>query len=110
MKRLALFTAGMTLALAAHAQQPDASALASDSAPAPDTAAEQQQPPGKLRVKDDLTDRNCLQSTGSRLIRADRNGRKCAIAPGRAYDRSDLDRTGAGDLADALRRLDPAFR
>jgi hypothetical protein len=34
---------------------------------------------------------------------------KCAEF-GRAYDRDDIDRTGAVDLADALRRLDPSIR
>jgi hypothetical protein len=51
---------------------------------------------------------NCLKHTGSRLIRADNKGRKCAIATGRAYNRDDIDRTGAVDLRDAIRRLDPA--
>lgn len=62
----------------------------------------------------------CLRSTGSRIAprRADRNtGRgssdkrpACVAANGRVYTREDLDRTGAIDVADALRRLDPSIR
>jgi hypothetical protein len=43
------------------------------------------------------------------LISRNRGDRKCATAAGRAYSRADLDRTGSIDLADALRRLDPAI-
>jgi len=109
MKRLALFTACMSLVLAAHAQQADAPATTSDSAAALETTEDQQQAADK-QARDDMADRNCLKYTGSRLISADRHGRKCANAPGRAYTRDDLERTGAVDLADALRMLDPAIR
>ncbi|MGY0558430.1 MULTISPECIES: hypothetical protein [unclassified Lysobacter] len=34
----------------------------------------------------------------------------CVNANGRVYSRSDLSRTGEVDLADALRKLDPAIR
>lgn len=53
--------------------------------------------------------RNCLKQTGSRIKpRADAKGRRCVSAPGASYDKEDIDRTGATDLKDALRRLDPA--
>jgi hypothetical protein len=50
---------------------------------------------------------NCVQETGSRIKRRDARG--CNGEPGRSYDRDDLDRTGAIDAADALRRLDPSI-
>ena len=110
MKRLALFAALSCLAFAASAQtavdapaQPAEPQVAAADAAAPD-ATEQS-------ATRELNDRNCLKNTGTRITpRADRNGRKCANVVGRAYSRDDLDRTGAVDLADALRRLDPAIR
>lgn len=63
--------------------------------------------------------RHCLLHTGSRIHsrrmqRQHRSGRKagskdCAMLAGRAYSREDIERTGAFDLHDALRRLDPAI-
>lgn len=61
-----------------------------------------------------LSDRNCLRQTGSLItasenMRARRQGKagdKCTAATGRAYDRDDIERTGAIDLRDALRKLD----
>ncbi|HVI58489.1 MAG TPA: hypothetical protein VM619_06385 [Luteimonas sp.] len=65
----------------------------------------------------DHKDPNCLRETGSRLTavqnqRAARAGKpadKCANAIGRAYDREDIDRTGAIDVRDALRKLDTSI-
>lgn len=62
------------------------------------------------KLDEQRNDRNCLQHTGSRLIRTDRKGRKCAPVAGRAYNQDDIRRTGATDVGDALRRLDPAVR
>jgi hypothetical protein len=111
MKRLALTAALLGLAFAASAQT---TAPATDSA-APQTATvpaettdEASASQNKATAKDEAADRNCLKHTGSRLIRADSKGRKCAVATGRAYNRDDIDRTGAVDLRDAIRRLDPA--
>lgn len=63
--------------------------------------------------------RHCLRHTGSRIhtmrtVRQRRNGpnigkNHCAMSSGRAYGREDIERTGAFDLRDALRRLDPAI-
>lgn len=72
---------------------------------------------------------DCLRDTGSRITAAHnqrlqrmarRNGvsataghddrTRCVSAHGRVYRRDDLDRTGAIDVADALRQLDPAIR
>ena len=112
MKRLALTAALLSLAFAASAQT--AAPTAADpttpqtaAAPA-ETTDEASANQNKAAAKDEAADRNCLKHTGSRLIRADSKGRKCAVATGRAYNRDDIDRTGAVDLRDAIRRLDPA--
>ena len=116
MKRIALITACMGFALAASAQQaaPQDAAHAQNLANAPvaghtadadaDADADARQ-----QAKDEPADRSCLRHTGSRLIGRDRGDHKCAMATGRAYSREDLNRTGSTDLADALRRLDPAI-
>ncbi|HEY4555015.1 MAG TPA: hypothetical protein VIG68_01070 [Lysobacter sp.] len=62
----------------------------------------------------------CLRSTGSMIAprsrplsasAASRASRpSCIPAAGRVYTRHDLDSTGAVDIADALRRLDPSIR
>lgn len=65
----------------------------------------------------------CLRSTGSRIApRARPSDRDtaadaartkrpdCVTTHGRVYTRRDLDSTGAVDIADALRRLDPSIR
>lgn len=65
-------------------------------------------------------DRNCLHQTGSRIVardntprsareRSNKPGQRCVAANGRVYSRADLDRTGEVDIADALRKLDPAI-
>ena len=69
--------------------------------------------------------RDCLRYTGS-LVASSRNDRRararaaektgelrrddCIAAHGRVYSREDLQRTGEVDIADALRKLDPAIR
>ena len=112
MKRLALTAALLGLAFAASAQTAAPAAAepadpqTTDAAPT-DASAKQDKADAK---KNELADRNCLQYTGSRLIRADSKGRKCANATGRSYSKEDIDRTGAIDLRDALRKLDPSVR
>ena len=112
MKRLALTAALVGLAFAASAQTAAPAAtdsVAPQTATAPaETTDEASASQNKATAKDEAADRNCLKHTGSRLIRADSKGRKCAVATGRAYNRDDIDRTGAVDLRDAIRRLDPA--
>lgn len=51
-------------------------------------------------------DRRCLTETGSRI--RDEDGRRCDAQAGDAYDRDDIDRTGAGTTAEALRKLSPS--
>ena len=66
-------------------------------------------------------DRNCLRQTGSRIVanvnatrsasdRSDKRGQRCVAANGRVYSREDIDRTGEVNIADALRKLDPAIQ
>lgn len=115
MKRLAFSPLLLGLAFAAVAQTPapaPAGPVAPQAATAPvnDAAATAQPAPNdEVAKKDEVTDRNCLKETGSRLVpRPDSKGRKCINATGRSYTKEDVDRTGAIDLKDALRRLDPA--
>ena len=84
-------------------------------APAPEPA------PASQQATEDASPeapRHCLQATGSRVTaaqnaRAEREGkaaRRCAAAPGKVYTADDLDRTGAVNIADALRMLDTGIR
>lgn len=59
----------------------------------------------------DKVDRNCLLYTGTHISarRLDEKGKDCVIANGSVYSREDIRSTGAVDLAEALRRLDPAI-
>lgn len=54
-------------------------------------------------------DRFCARDTGSRIVPRDKDGKRC-MTFGRVYTQDDIQRTGAVDLADALRKLDPAIR
>jgi len=66
-------------------------------------------------------DANCLRYTGSRIkadgqpmtaeTPVDAEGKpSCTTAPGTAYTRNDLERTGRTTLKEALRALDPRLR
>jgi hypothetical protein len=93
-----------------------ASIAAAQSAP-----VEQSLEPGAAAVGTEASDakmhdRNCLRDTGSRITasentKARRTGKveKCANAFGQAYSREDIERTGANDVAEALRMLDPSI-
>jgi hypothetical protein len=66
-------------------------------------------------AKNQAIDPLCLQETGSLVTRA-RNQRvksdadkQCAPVPGRVWTRRDIERTGASNMADALRQLDPSI-
>jgi len=50
-------------------------------------------------------DTGCVRDTGTRLKHRDRKG--CTGAPGESFSREDIDRTGAVDTADAIRKLSP---
>ena len=110
MKRLALFFALSAMSTAVMAQSAIPNAVQEPAvAPASGTAAmAQPAPKDEVAKKDDVANRNCLKETGSRIKpHADRKGRRCVNAPGASYNREDLDRTGANNIKDALRRLDP---
>ena len=111
MKHIALFFALSVMSMAAMAQTTGQN-IVEDRVVTP-TSVTTAQPATKDEVarKEDVSDRSCLKETGSRLApRPDNKGRKCINATGRAYTKDDLDSTGAIDLNDALRRLDPAIR
>ena len=105
MKRLVLFFVLSTMATAAMAQSTTPKPVEDPVVATASDADATIQP----AAKDKASDRNCLKETGSRLApRADSKGRKCVNATGRSYTKEDIDRTGAVDLRDAIRRLDPA--
>lgn len=98
MKKFALVLALGLFALAAHAQSevapaaaPDASAETTVVTPDPQAAAPR--------------DTGCIRETGTRIDKRDKNG--CTGAPGQSYSREDIDRTGATDTAEAIRKLSP---
>jgi hypothetical protein len=91
-------------------------------AAAQSTAVEQSLEPGVAAIGTEASDapvhdRNCLRQTGSMITasqnnkarRAGKAEKECANAFGRAYSREDIERTGATDVAQALRMLDPAI-
>ncbi|MGQ4659971.1 hypothetical protein [Lysobacter sp. F6437] len=106
-----------------------AAAIAQSTAPAQDAASKAvAQQDDTSRTERDAR-RDCMRHTGSRISasRADREARAggdaeaeekigqldrddCVAANGRVYSREDLRRTGEVDIADALRKLDPAIR
>ncbi|GAA3920909.1 hypothetical protein [Luteimonas lutimaris] len=108
MKRLSVFLLAAGFASLAFAQ--------SQSQPVDETLQ-----PGAAAIGTEASDaaagdRNCLRQTGSLITaqanrKADRAGKsgKCVNAFGRAYDRDDIERTGATNTAEALRMLDPAI-
>ena len=51
-------------------------------------------------------DPGCVRESGTRLKKRDKKG--CTGAPGSSYSRADIDRTGAVDTADAIRKLSPS--
>ncbi len=54
-------------------------------------------------------DRLCLRDTGTRIVARAERKQRCNVF-GRVYTQDDLQRTGAVDLGDALRMLDPSIR
>jgi hypothetical protein len=55
----------------------------------------------------DAAPRHCLQETGTRIKRRNRDG--CTNGIGESYTGEELRRTGGRDTADALRLLSPRF-
>lgn len=97
-----------TVVAAQSAQQPPATTSADTAtfAPAQDAQAAKE---ADALAKDKKLQESpyCLQHTGS-LIRQTSTRRHCS-AIGSAYSREDLQRTGATDIGDALRRLDSSI-
>ncbi|KRA48734.1 hypothetical protein [Pseudoxanthomonas sp. Root630] len=109
MKPLSLFALVVCLATAStHAQTP---AQTPAPAPAPAAAPTADAPPASEPAKTDdaprLSEANCIRQTGSRIRQRDAKT-PCNGQPGRSYSKDELDRTGHGNLVDALRTLDPA--
>lgn len=78
-------------------------------APAQDNVKELADSDGRNVTMDKPAPRvGCVRDTGSRIRQADKAA-SCK-GPGRAYDRSDLERTGRTNLADQLRSVDPSIR
>ena len=50
---------------------------------------------------------DCVTETGTRIKRKDKKG--CNGLPGRSYDSDDISRTGANNIGEALRMLDPSI-
>jgi len=99
--RNALLLIALTLGFGlAHAETP----AEPERAPEPDTlASKTAETEPALRAE-----RHCIRNTGTRMRVRDKNG--CiANAPGRSYSRSDIERTGDTNIADALQRLDPSI-
>lgn len=105
----------LPLALAAALSATAFAATAQPVDPAVDPAPEQ-----AGETTDDLdVDRRCLEATGSRVTadpqpatakdNTEHDGHDCAMGPGTVYTRKDLDRTGATNVKDALRALDPTL-
>ncbi len=59
----------------------------------------------KQRAVPPLDSRNCIRDTGSHI--PPRKG-QCLPVAGRSYSQQDIQRTGAFDLGQALRMLDPS--
>lgn len=119
MKRLKISLIGLLGALAFTAI---AQAAEPQPTPASDaTASAQSDAKRSDAEKPQASDAYCLRHTGTRITsraadKADANAatagksRTCSNGViGRAYTREDLDRTGDINLADALRKLDPAI-
>jgi hypothetical protein len=102
MKRLMISLFGaLAFAAVAQAAEPQANPVADTTQVTQDEAK-----------KPDLDDRYCLRQTGTRIGSRNTSSKdqKCTGAMGRSYTREDLERTGDVNIADALRKLDPAIR
>ena len=110
MKHLPLLAlAACLMAVTAQAQSPVSTpepAPAPTAEPVAETAAPAT-PSAKTEDKARLSDANCIRQTGSRIRQRDAKT-PCNGQPGRSYSKDELDRTGHGNLRDALRTLDPA--
>lgn len=80
-------------------------------APAPATAAAGTGSADTIVVRGDASarpvpDAGCIRESGTLLRKRDKKG--CTGAPGQSYSREQIDRTGAIDTGEAIRRLSPS--
>ena len=103
MKRLAMNRFVLSILLSTFAT----ATLAQTQAPAaePAKASEVTEISGD---QDQLESPNCLQQTGTRIVSKDKHA--CVNAAGRSYSHKDIRRTGATDVGDALRLMDPSIQ
>jgi hypothetical protein len=59
-----------------------------------------------ISAADTDIDKPCVRETGTRTPNRDEDG--CNGLPGESYDKEQIDRTGAVDTADAIRKLSPS--
>ena len=83
---------------------------------APQQQADPAAAPAALSDAARMSERFCVRSAGSRIVARQKKtesaedfDERCLAYNGRIYTREDIDRTGEVDLADALRKLDPAI-
>ncbi len=100
MKHRSVLIAGMAGLLLSGA------ALAGESAPAANASPAKEESPKKADEP-----AQCTRAPGSHIrLAKPEDCAKVARGPYRSYSREDIDRTGETNLAEALRKLDPAFR
>lgn len=113
-----ILVAGLaSVVFAAPAQDATATAEATDAVVAADAGSvveALQEDTHDSEATDPIAARFCLRETGSRIVamqnaKRDPAGKRCVNAPGRVYTSDDIRRTGAIDLAEALRMLDPSI-
>lgn len=73
----------------------------SDAVPVNNMESEKKMHAGKERL--------CPRDTGTRIVANADKAKRCSTF-GRVYTSDDLQRTGAADIGDALRKLDPSIR
>lgn len=100
MNKLVLSIVLSTFALAAQAQSPTPAPAAEQTT---GDAADATEISGAQAGQD-----NCLQQTGTRIVSKDKNA--CINAAGKSYSQKDIRRTGATDVGDALRLMDPSIQ
>ncbi len=101
MNRLVLSILLSTFATASLAQAAAPAPAAADPAKATEVT-EISGDQGQLDTPD------CLHQTGTRIVQKDKHA--CVNAPGRSYSHKDIRRTGATDVGDALRLMDPSIQ
>jgi hypothetical protein len=69
------------------------------------TAPKQSVDTKKPLARHEINPRNCLRSTGTRIVLRQK---QCLTSPGRVYTQDDIQRTGAITPGGALRLLDPS--